>query len=107
MIQAITWASVPTSGAGMSLSGPMKDRDLGGEPAGQPLQLGGAQSLGVEDDAALGAAEGEFDDSAHFQVIRMARARALVEVDVGVVAEAALDRAAGDVVLDAVAGEHA
>ena len=39
MIQAMIWALVLTSGAGMSLLGADEDLDLGGEAPGQALEL--------------------------------------------------------------------
>ncbi len=62
--------------------------------------------MGFDDDAALGAAKRDVDDRAlpghpHRQRLDF------VEGDVGVVADAALGRAAVDVVLDPVAGEDA
>ena len=55
------------------LVGPEEDRDLGGVAARHALVLVHRQLLGVDRDAALGAAEGMFT-TAHFQVIHMARA---------------------------------
>ena len=104
MIQAIVWAFVLTSGAGMSLLGADDDADLGRVAAGQALELLVRELLGVDDDAALAAAVRDADDGAlpghpHRQGLD------LVEGDVLVVADAALGRAAAQVVLDAVAGE--
>ena len=104
MIQAMIWALVLTSGAGMSRSGPMSTLDLGREAAGQALELAHRELLGVDDHAALAAAVGDADDRAlpghpHRQGLD------LVEGHVLVVADAALGRAAAEVVLDAVAGE--
>ena len=104
MIQAMIWALVLTSGAGMSFSGPIEDLDLGEVAPGQALELLLAELLGVDDDAALAAAVRDADDGAlpghpHREGLD------LVEGDVLVVADAALGRAAAQVVLDAVAGE--
>ena len=86
------------------LLGPDEDLDLGEEPAGQALQLLLAELLGIDDDAALAAAVRDADDRAlpghpHREGLD------LVERDVLVVADAALGRAAAQVVLDAIAGE--
>ena len=105
MIQAMICALVPTSGAGMSLSGPIRIADLRREAPGQPLELARATASwdrtmtpplappkGMSDDGALpGHPHGQGLD--------------LVERHVRVVADAALGRAAAQVVLDAVAGE--
>ncbi len=80
-------------------------RDFGGIAAGQALQLRRRQLPRIDDHAALGAAEGDIDDRALPGHPHRQRAH-LVERDVGVEADAALGRAAIDVVLDAVAGEH-
>ena len=61
--------------------------------------------LGVADDAALGAAEGNVDDSA-LPGHPAGQGAHFVEGDVGRVADAAFGRAAGDGVLNAEAGEH-
>ena len=98
------WAFVLTSGAGMSLLGPDQDLDLREEAPGQGLELLLAELLRVDDDAALAAAVRDADDRAlpgHPHRERLD----LVEADVLVVADAALGRAAAEVVLDAVAGE--
>ena len=104
MNQAMIWALVLTSGAGMSRLGPDEDLDLGEEPAGEVLQLLQRELLGVDDHAALAAAVGDAHDRAlpghpHREGLD------LVEADVLVVADAALGRPAAQVVLDAVAGE--
>ena len=104
MIQAMTWALVLTSGAGMSRSGPIEDLDLGGEAAGQALELLHAELLGVDDHAALAAAVRDADDGA-FPGHPHGEGLDLVEAHVLVVADAALGRAAAEVVLDAIAGE--
>ena len=98
------WAFVLTSGAGMSFSGPDEDLDLGEEAPGQAFELLLAELLRVDDDAALAAAVRDADDRAlpghpHGEGLD------LVERHVLVVADAALGRAAAEVVLDAVAGE--
>src|SRR5205807_9582214 len=82
---------------------PDQDRDLGGEAAGQVLELAGGELAGVDDDAAFGAAVGDVDHGAlpghpHGEGLD------LVQRDVRVEAEAALGRAAIDVVLDAIPG---
>ena len=64
MIQAIVWALVPTSGAGMSESGPMSASQLGREAPRQRLDLPPAHRSGVAGDAALGAAEGDVHEGA-------------------------------------------
>src|SRR5207249_2515940 len=79
--------------------------DLARVAPGESLQLAFAQVLGVADHPALGAAEGEPGDGAlpghpHGQRLD------LVKGDVGVIADAALGRSPGDVVLDAEALEH-
>ena len=62
-------------------------------------------SFGIADDAALGAAERDVDDGA-LPGHPTGQGADFVERDVGRVADAALGRAAGDVVLHAEAGEH-
>ena len=57
IIQAIVWALVLTSGAGMSRVGPEQLRDLVHERPRDLLQLVLVESRGVDVDAALGAAE--------------------------------------------------
>jgi hypothetical protein len=104
MNQAITWAFVLTSGAGDVLLGTDEDLDLGEEPAAEALELLLRELLRVDDDAALAAAVRDADDRAlpghpHREGLD------LVERDVLVVADAALGRAAAEVVLDAIAGE--
>ena len=86
------------------LLGTDQDLDLGGEAAGQALELLLAELLGIDDHAALAAAVRDADDRAlpghpHREGLD------LVERDVLVVADAALGRAAAEVVLDAIAGE--
>ena len=81
-----------------------QDLDLGREAAGQRLDLLQGQLLGIDDDAALAAAEGNADDRAlpghpHREGLD------LVERHVLVVADAALRGTAPEVVLDAVARE--
>ena len=104
IIQAITWALVPTSGAGMSRCRAEDLLDLVDERARDLLQLVASSSLGVAVDAALGAAERDVHDRRLPRHQRGERAH-LVEVDLGVVADAALVRSARAVVLDAEAGE--
>ena len=84
--------------------GPDDDADLGRVAAGQALELAQRELLGIDDDAALGAAVGDVDDRAlpghpHRQGLDLVEGHALV------VADAALGRAAAQVVLDAIAGE--
>ena len=104
MIQAIVWALVLTSGAGMSRSGPIRTSISVVKRRRQVLELAPRQLLGVDDDAALAAAERDADDRAlpghpHREGLD------LVDRHVLVVADAALGRAATQVVLDAIAGE--
>ena len=102
MIQAIIWALVPTSGAGMSESGPMIAFELRGEPAGQRLELLRAHRARIAGHAALGAAERDVDERALPGHPHRQRAD-VVEVGLGMESQPALGRPAGDVVLDAVA----
>ena len=77
---------------------------LGGVAAGHALQLAARHVLGIANDAALGAAEGDVDDRA--LPGHPARQGAnFVERHIGRIAHAAFGRAAGDGVLHAVAGE--
>ncbi len=79
--------------------------DLGGEAAGHALQFAARHGLGIADDPALGATEGNVDhralpghpggEGAHF-----------VEVDLRGVANAALGRTARHGVLHPIAGEQ-
>src|SRR5216683_3139317 len=83
-----------------------ENRDLGREPAGHVLELVERKLFRVDDDAALGASEGDVHDRAlprhpHRQGLD------LVQGDVWVVADAPLRRPAIDVVLHAIAREHA
>ncbi len=78
--------------------------DLGHERAGDLLELGLRELRGVAVDAALGAAEGDVRDGG-LPGHERGEGADLVDVDFGVVADAALVWAAGAVVLDAVAGE--
>ena len=105
MIQAMIWAFVLTSGAGMSVSGPMRTAISVENRRVRPSSSFWRELLRVDDDAALAAAVRDADDRAlpghpHREGLD------LVEGDVLVVADAALGRAAAEVVLDAVAGEH-
>ncbi len=78
--------------------------ELGGVAAGHALQFAARHVLGIADDAALGAAEG----NVHHRALpgHPARQRAhFVERDVGRIANAALGRAAGDGVLHPISGE--
>ena len=80
--------------------------DLGRVAARHALELLGRELLRVADDAALGAAEREVHQRALPRHPHRQRLE-LVERDRGVVADAALRRAARDVVRDAPAGEDA
>ena len=78
--------------------------ELGGVAAGHALQFAARHVLGIADDAALGAAEG----NVHHRALpgHPAGQRAhFVERDVGRIANAALGRAARDGVLHAISGE--
>ena len=104
MIQAMIWGVVLTSGAGMSRSGPMRTEISVKNRRVRPSSSFVRELLGVDRDAALAAAVRDADDRAlpghpHREGLD------LVERDVLVVADAALGRAAAEVVLDAVAGE--
>ena len=82
------------------------DRDLGREAAGEVLELLHRHVLGIADDAALRAAERDVDERAlprhpHRQRLDF------VERHVGMEADAALAGSARQVVLHAIAGEHA
>ena len=100
MIHAITCALVLTSGAGMSLVGPMISWICCDELAREALQLALRLSVaGIAGDAALGAAEGDVDHGGlpgHQRGERLASSTSTV----GVVAQAALHGPAGVVVLD-------
>ena len=77
---------------------------LGGVAAGHALQFAARHVLGIADDAALGAAEGDV----HHRALPghpTGQGADFVERDVGSIADAALGRAARDGVLHAVAGE--
>ena len=103
MIQAITWALVPMSGAGMSRVGPRTFSILSMKERAILCSSAWLELVGRAVDAALGAAEGDAGDGGLPGHQRGERAD-LVDVDLGVEADAALVRAAGAVVLDAVAG---
>ena len=79
--------------------------DLVDELAREPLELDDAELAGVDRDAALGAAVGNVHDGGLPGHQRGQRAD-LVEVDLVMVAEAALHRPAGVIVLHAVADER-
>ncbi len=82
-----------------------EDRYLGGVAAGKVLELVWRQLAGVAGDSPLGSAVRQPDCRAlprHQHGQRLHE----VEVDGGVVADAALSRTSADVVLDAPAGEH-
>ena len=94
MIQAITWASVPMSGAGMSLSGPMKSwicsTNLRVSRSSSPRE----SLLGSQLIPPLAAAEGEVDHG-RLPGHQAGQRPGLVLVDVRVVAQAPLERARG------------
>ncbi len=106
MIQAMIWSLVPTSGPGMSFSGPMMMEISEAKTARKALQLPGGERVGVHGHAPLGAAVG---DVHHGALPRHPHGQGsdLVQVHGGVIADAALGRASGQAVLDAVAGEDA
>ena len=102
MIQAIVWALVPTSGAGMSESGPMMPSSSVANRRVSASSSFGLIARGSHGDAALRAAERHVDERALPGHPHGQRAD-VVEVGARVEAQAALGRTAGDVVLDAVA----
>ena len=102
MIQAMVWAFVPTSGAGMSRSGPMMPSSSVAKRRVSARALARSACVGSQVDAALGAAERDVDQGALPGHPHRQRPD-FVEVGRRVVAQAALGRAARDVVLDAVA----
>ena len=79
---------------------------LGREPAGHGLQLLGAHRARIARHAALRAAERHVDERA-LPGHPHREGADVVQVGLGVEPQPALGRAAGDVVLDAEAGEHA
>jgi hypothetical protein len=92
-------------GGGNVVRGTDKRADLAGVAAGHPLEFGGAVTAGVDADATLGAAvrhveKGAFPRHPHRE------GTYLVQRDVGRVAQAALGRSAGEVVLHPVADEQ-
>ena len=89
MIQAIVCSFVPMSGAGMSLFGADHGQELGREAAREPLELAGRQLARVAAHAALRAAVGQPQQRALPRHPHRERG-ALAEVDVRVVADAAL-----------------
>ena len=102
MIQAIVWALVPTSGAGMSESGPMIPSS---SVANRRVSASSSFELierRIAGHAALRAAERDVDEGALPGHPHRQRAD-VVEVGLRVVSQAALGRSARDVVLDAVA----
>jgi len=78
--------------------------EFGGVAAGHALEFALGHFFGVADDATLGSAEGDVDDGA-LPGHPGGEGADFVERDVGGVADAAFSGAAGDGVLDAVAGE--
>ena len=89
IIQTMIWPLVPTSGAGMSYSGPMFVAERVGEPARDALDLRLRMLAGDELDAALAAAERDVVQRALVRHPRRQRLD-LVEGHVLVVADAAL-----------------
>jgi hypothetical protein len=79
--------------------------ELRGKSPGQRLELRAAELMWVDGHAALGPAEGHVDEGALPGHPHRQRAD-VVEIGLGVEAEAALGRTSGHVVLNAVAGEH-
>ncbi len=91
-------------GGGYVLIGADHRHQLAGEATSGPLHLGGRETVGVAADAALGAAEGQAEQSA-LEAHPERQGGALAERDAGRVAYAALGRAEREGVLDPVAGE--
>ena len=106
MIQAIVWALVPTSGAGMSESGPMMPSS---SVANRRVSASSSFELIVEGSQVTPpfAPPNGTSTKAHFQVIHIASARTSSRSVAGWKSKAALGRSAGNVVLDAVALEYA
>ena len=104
MIQAMTCSLVPTSGAGMSFSGPMTMEISEAKRRVRPSSSLGEREPGVHGHAPLGAAIGDVHDGA---LPRHPHGQGpdLVQVHAGVVADAALGGTPGQAVLDAVAGK--
>ena len=104
IIQAITWAFVLTSGAGMSFSGPtrtsisVKNRRVSASSSLIESFFGSTITPPLPPPYGM-------PTTAHFQVIHIARALTSSRRHVLVVADAALGWAAAEVVLDAVARE--
>ena len=98
----MTWALVPPSGAGYHEDVHEKATAVA---SGDAFELGGGEGAGVALDAALAAAEGDADEGA-LHGHEEGEGLDVVEVDVLVVAEAALVGSEGVVVLDAVALEE-
>ena len=101
IISAMISPLVPTSGAGMSMFGPMSFFSLYMKRRVMRLQLLPAVLARIDLDPALAAAEGDLGDGGlpgHLRGQRLEQ----VERHLAVVADAALVRAAGLVVLDAV-----
>ena len=84
---------------------PDEIEQLRGVAARDALQLAHGMDVGIADDAALAAAEGDVDHGALPGHPGGQRAH-LVKVDVGSVADAALGRSARNGMLHAIAGEH-
>ena len=92
------------SGAGMSRVGADDVVNLVDELARDSFELLDAELARVDGDAALGAAVGQIDDG-RFPGHERGQGADFVEIDFGVIAQAALHGAAGVVVLHAVADE--
>ena len=106
MIQAIVCALVPTSGAGMSISGPITPWSSVAKRRVTRSSSSEAQRARIDRHAALRAAERDVDEGALPGHPHRERPH-LVEVGRRVEADAALGRSARHVVLHAVAGEDA
>ena len=104
MIQAMIWALVLTSGAGMSWFGTDHELDLGGVAPGQVLQLRLGEEFRIDGDAALGSAVRQADHRA-FPGHPHRQGLDFLERHILVIANAALGRSRSGVVLDAVPGK--
>ena len=98
-------SSVPTSGAGMSRSGPMIGMISDGVATGDPLELVAGQRRGSTATPPLAPPYG-MPMSAHFQVIHIASARTSSRSVAGWKRMPPLAGPAGEVVLHPVAAEH-
>ena len=104
MIQAMVWALVFTSRAGMSRSGPMMGLSSVVKRQVSPSTSFSRAASGSTMTPPLPPPYG-MSTTAHFQVIHIASGADLVQGHVLVIANAALGRSAAEVVLHAVAGE--